>query len=173
MTNRNATAIPASELINTLGLIRHPEGGWYREIYRSTELIAEKGLPERFNGPRALSTSIYFLLEYADMSALHRIKSDELWYFHSGVALTIHIFTAEGAHSEVRLGSNISAGESFQAMVPAGSWFGAEISGNAGYALVSCAVSPGFDFADFEMGDRHSLITRYPEYEHIIIRLTA
>ena len=162
----------AATLISALGLVRHPEGGWYRETYRSGGEIPCGALPDCFGGPRSLCTAIYFLLERGDCSALHRIKSDELWFFHGGAALTIHLLAADGSHSAIRLGADIAAGEAFQAMVPAGTWFGAEINGAGAYALVSCTVAPGFAFADFEMGDRNRLLQQYPEHEAVITRLT-
>lgn len=162
----------AATLISALGLVRHPEGGWYRETYRSGGEIPGSALPDCFDGPRSLCTAICFLLERGDCSALHRIKSDELWFFHGGATLTIHMLAADGSHSAVRLGSDLAAGEVFQAMVPAGTWFGAEVGGAGTYALVSCTVAPGFAFADFEMGERSRLLQQYPEHEAVITRLT-
>lgn len=163
---------PAAALISALGLFQHPEGGWYRETYRSAGQIPGNALPDRFNGPRSCCTAICFLLEQGDYSALHRIKSDELWFFHGGASLTIHLLTADGICSAIRLGTDVAAGEAFQAMVPAGTWFGAEMDGAGEYSLVSCAVAPGFDFADFEMGDRITLLAQYPEHAAMIERLT-
>lgn len=162
----------ATTLINALGLVRHPEGGWYRETYRSAGQIPGSALPACFDGQRSWCTAIYFMLEQGDCSALHRIKSDELWFFHGGATLTIHLLAADGSHAKIRLGTDIATGEVFQAMVPAGTWFGAEISGAGEYALVSCTVAPGFAFADFEMGDRNRLLQQYPEHEAVITRLT-
>jgi uncharacterized protein len=162
----------AEMLIKQLGLLVHPEGGWYRETYRSAEQIASEALPKRFGGPRTFCTSIYFLLQQGDISVLHRIKSDELWYFHSGVALTVHLFTPLGAHREVRIGPDLAHGDCFQTMVPAGCWFGAEVTGAGDFSLVSCTVAPGFDFADFEMGQRDNLVRAYPDYVELIRRLT-
>lgn len=163
---------PAAALISSLGLVQHPEGGWYCETCRSNEQISGNALPDRFNGPRCCYTAIYFLLEQRDYSALHRIKSDELWFFHSGASLTIHLLTADGTCSAIRLGADIASGEAFQAMVPSGTWFGAEMSGAGDYSLVSCVVAPGFDFADFEMGDRNLLLQQYPDHAALITRLT-
>ncbi len=162
----------AEDLIKSLGLTRHPEGGWYRETYRSSDSIPDAALP-RFGGVRSCCTAIYFLLERGDISALHRIKSDELWHFHTGATLTIHVLAPEGEHQKLRLGANVLAGESFQAMVAAGCWFGAEVSGDGAFALVSCTVAPGFDFSDFEMGDREALLNQFPKHAHIIERLTS
>ncbi len=163
----------AHELISRLQLTQHPEGGWYRETFRAAEMIPAQGLPVRFGDSRAVSTAIYFLLERGDISALHRIKSDELWHFYSGTGLTIHFITPGGEHQKLRLGSNIKSGESFQAVVPAGCWFGAEVSGGGEYSLVGCTVAPGFDFADFEMGNRGDLLAEYPEHTGIIRQLTV
>ncbi|GAM10400.1 hypothetical protein OR1_02689 [Geobacter sp. OR-1] len=166
------TAPTAIELIRKLELLRHPEGGWYRETYRSEETIPAAALPDRFSGDRSFCTAIYFLLEKGDFSAFHRIKSDELWHFHSGTTLTIHMLSQDGSYQTHRLGADLDAGASFQAVVPAGFWFGAEVTGNGGYALVSCTVSPGFDFADFEMADRDDLIRQLPSHTGIIRQLT-
>ncbi|ACD96074.1 cupin domain-containing protein [Trichlorobacter lovleyi] len=163
---------PAAALISALGLFQHPEGGWYRETYRSGGQIPGNVLPECFDGPRSWCTAIYFLLEQGDCSALHRIKSDELWFFHGGAGLTIHLLTADGIHSAIRLGADIAAGEVFQATVPAGTWFGAEMSGAGEYSLVSCTVSPGFAFADFELADLSVLLRQYPDHDALIKRLT-
>ena len=160
----------AVELITRLKLARHPEGGWYRESYRAAGIVPGNLLPERFAGDRAFCTAIYFLLERGDISALHRIKSDELWHFYAGAALTVHVITPQGEYHPLKLGSNLAAGESFQAVVPAECWFGAETEG--AYSLVGCTVAPGFDFAEFEMGSREHLLRQYPTHAGIIQRLT-
>jgi predicted cupin superfamily sugar epimerase len=158
--------------IKHLELIPHPEGGWFRETYRSADSIPGTSLPVRFSGDRSISTAIYFLLEKSDISALHRIKSDEMWHFYSGASLTVHMITPEGESQSFRLGAELHAGEVFQAIVPAGCWFGAEVTGEGEYALVGCTVSPGFDFKDFEMGDREQLLRAFPSHSAIIHRLT-
>ena len=162
----------AAELVTSLDLCRHPEGGWFRETYRSTEAIPAAALPERFGGERSFATSIYFLLEKGDLSALHRIRSDEQWHFYAGTTLHVQVITRQGEHLTMRLGRDLSAGESFQAVVPAGSWFGAEPAGTGDFALVGCTVAPGFDFADFEMGERDELLRLYPAHAELIRRLT-
>lgn len=160
-----------AELVRRLQLLRHPEGGWYRETYRSADTLPAAALPQRFSGERAISTAIYFLLERGGISALHRIKSDEVWHFYAGVPLTIHVITAQGEYLRLHLGRNLAGGESFQAVVPAGCWFGAEAAAD-GYSLVGCTVAPGFDFADFEMGEQQELVRRYPRHAALIRRLT-
>lgn len=166
----------AKELIDQLELTRHPEGGWFRETYRCAESVPAQALPERFGGSRSLSTAIYFLLEEPDISALHRIKSDEMWHFYTGSALLIHSIFPDGRHRVQRLGPDCAADELYQLVVPAGCWFGAELAGKklgSGFTLVGCTVAPGFDFADFEMADRRQLCAAYPQHAELIARLSA
>jgi predicted cupin superfamily sugar epimerase len=162
----------AEKLIEQLELIRHPEGGWYRETYRSEDVIQDKAVSVRFSGKRSVCTAIYFLLQAGDVSALHRIKSDEIWHFYAGASLTVHVITPHGEYSPLYLGGTISPKGSFQCVVPAGCWFGAEIAGGESYSLVGCTVAPGFDFADFEMGKRDELLREFPNHQDIILRLT-
>lgn len=161
----------AQELISHLNLSRHPEGGWFCETYRSTELLSSQSLPQRFGGPRVFSTAIYFLLEAGDISALHRIKSDEIWHFYAGSQLLIHTIETDGSYQRLHLGADPASGEQYQTVVRAGCWFGAEPSGGQ-FALVGCTVSPGFDFADFEMADRQQLSARYPQHAELIMKMT-
>lgn len=156
--------------IKQLGLIRHPEGGWFAETYRSPESVSGTALPERFQGDRSFCTAIYFLLEQGDFSALHRIKSDEIWHFHTGGRLNIEVISPEGVHEQKVLGGYSARGESFQTVVTAGSWFGAEVCDR--FALVGCTVSPGFDFSDFELARFDGLNRLFPQHETLIRRLT-
>jgi uncharacterized protein len=153
--------------IKKLELAKHPEGGYFKETYRSNETIFAAALPPRFDGNRAFSTAIYFLLTAVECSSLHRIKSDEMWHFHAGSELIIHIIEPTGSYSQIKLG-----GDRFQAVVPAGCWFGATVDEPQSYALVGCTVAPGFDFADFELARRDELIAQYPRLRGIIERLT-
>lgn len=162
----------ADDLIMQLGLIRHPEGGWYRETYRSSEFLPAGQFPERFNGERSFCTAICFLLGRDEMSALHRIKSDEIWYYHAGTSLTVHLLSPLGEYLTLRVGPDPAAGDSYQAVVPAGYWFGATVTGEGDFSLVGCSVAPGFDFADFEMGSRTELLNQFPEHGRIILHLT-
>ncbi len=161
----------AEELIKRLELVKHPEGGWYRETYRSEESIQVAALSDRFTGDRSVCTAIYFLLQSGEISALHRIKSDEIWHFYSGVPLTVHVITPEGTCYPLLLGPDALAGEAFQRVVPAGCWFGAVVH-QEGYSLVGCTVAPGFDFADFEMGCRERLLKQFPEQSEVVQLLT-
>ncbi len=161
----------AAEYITRLNLIRHPEGGWYRESYRSAEQLPAEGLPGRFGGHRSLSTAIYFLLVQGEISALHRIKSDELWHYYSGSAMIIHTIAPDGKYHPLHLGPDLAAGESFQLTVPAGFWFGAELNGE-GFSLVGCTVAPGFDFTDFVMAERGRLLQEFPGHADLVRRMT-
>jgi len=160
----------AATIINTLNLQPHPEGGYFKETYRSAGIIPAAALPS-FTGDRYYSTSIYYLLGRGDFSAFHRIRSDEGWHFYSGGTLLIHQISPGGQYLCTRLGSNLEAGEQFQHVVPAGYWFASEPSPAADYALVGCTVSPGFDFDDFEMGKKEELQKLFPFHTDIINRL--
>ena len=161
-----------AEWIAVLKLTPHPEGGFYRETYRAHEVIAAEGLPARFGGPRACSTAIYFLLPGGQVSALHRIKSDEIWHFYAGAPLTLTFIHPDGRLETPRLGSEPDLGQHFQTFEPAGCWYGAQVDDPAGYALVGGTVAPGFDFADFELADRATLLANFPQHRETIVRLT-
>ena len=154
----------AEGLIAELRLVRHPEGGWYRQTYVSEAMV------ETSRGMRAASTAIYFLLREGEFSALHRIASDEVWHFYAGSALRVEAITPEGVAEVFVLGSG--SGEVLQAWVPAGRWFGASLE-RGGWALVGCTVAPGFDFADFEMGGRARLLGLFPQCVDVVRRLTV
>ena len=158
--------------VEKLELLPHPEGGYFKETYRSKGVINKSALPSTFNGDRSYSTAIYFLLTSKNFSAFHKIASDELWHFYDGDGLSIHIIHPDGKKEELRLGRDIKKGETFQAMVPAGSWFASETINREGWALVGCTVAPGFDFNDFEMAERDKLIKKYPQHTELIQRLT-
>ena len=155
-------------LIETLNLKAHPEGGWYAETYRSTEITKQEALPARFKGDRNFGTAIYFLLPSGAFSAFHRIQSDECWHFYEGQALNIYVLSQDGTLEIIKLGNNLSKGEVFQAVVPAGCWFASKPATDYGYALVGCTVAPGFDFADFELANADVLSNQYPRHETLI-----
>ena len=158
--------------VQRLALNEHPEGGHFREVYRSHERIGAASLPSRYDGARSFSTSIYFLLQGGEVSRLHRLKSDELWHFYAGSPLTIHVLSEQGDYSTVVLGSDPERGEEFQAVVKAGWWFGATVNDSASYSLVGCTVAPGFDYQDFELADREELARAFPQHRQMIVRLT-
>ena len=162
----------AAYWIEKLQLIKHEEGGYYKEIYRSSLTVNKSQLPESFHGDRNFSTSIYFLLEEKQFSAFHQIASDEQWHFYAGNCLMIYEIEPDGKLTEHKLGNNPENAESFQIAIKAGSWFGSRLANGEGYALVGCTVSPGFDFEDFELAERKTLINEFPQHDDVIRKLT-
>ncbi|HMH05353.1 MAG TPA: cupin domain-containing protein [Terriglobales bacterium] len=162
----------ANYWIDKLGLIAHPEGGYYRETYRSGLAIAREALPPQYTGPRLVSTAIYFLLEGKNFSAFHRLRSDELWHFYAGGSFVVHVIDEEGRYSEISVGSDPDAGERLQAVVKAGCWFASRTRNPESFALAGCTVAPGFDFEDFELGKRSELTRLYPQHRELIKELT-
>lgn len=158
----------AKALIQQYGLLPHPEGGWYKETYRSEEKIVSNALPERFTGSRSFATAIYFLMEAGNFSAFHRIKSDECWHFYAGGTLEIYIIDATGKLSVVQLGNQIYKGECFQFVVPANCWFASKPAPGVSFSFVGCTVSPGFDFQDFELANGEDLASQYPTHSSLI-----
>jgi len=141
----------AHDWIARLALAPHPEGGFYREVYRADDVIPAQALPPRFPGDRSVATSIYYLLEAGNFSAFHRIRSDEIWHFYAGGPLELHL-VSEGNTRTVRLGLEADPDMAPQVVIPHGVWFAAEPCSTSEYSLVGCTVSPGFDFKDFEFG---------------------
>jgi predicted cupin superfamily sugar epimerase len=172
MIGKNSSLDNGDRWIELLELEKHPEGGYYRETYRSDEIIDKEHLPERFNGSRSFSTAIYYLLKGNDFSAFHRIKQDELFHFYEGSPLTIHVIDHSGNYSTIRLGRNIKNGEVPQTILKAGWIFGASVNDANSYSLVGTTVAPGFDFEDFELLGREQLIELYPKHKNIIEKLT-
>jgi predicted cupin superfamily sugar epimerase len=164
--------IDARYWIDRLQLIPHPEGGYYRQTYRAELTLEEAALPPEFGGSRSLATAIYFLLKGTDFSAFHRLRSDEMWHFYAGGPLVVHVIGEDGQHSEILLGSDAESGQVFQAVVEAGCWFGSRVRDPGAFALVGCTVSPGFDFADFELAKRDELVRLYPQHRQLIEGLT-
>ncbi|MDU1322794.1 MAG: cupin domain-containing protein [Clostridium botulinum] len=161
----------ANYFIEKLDMTAHPEGGYYKESFISAENITDSDLTTTFDDKRILWTSIYFLLRNGEVSNFHRLKSDEMWYYHSGSPLTIYMITPEGELITEQLGLDIEKGEKPQVLVPKNYIFGSAMN-NKGYALVGCMVSPGFEFSDFELFERDTLLNLYPKYKETIEKLT-
>lgn len=156
----------------------HPEGGYFKETFRSELEIAADALPGNFSGPRNASTAIYFLLTEAKSSNFHRIESDELWHFYAGDPLEVFGIHPDGRLEVWLLGGPEVEGASFQAMVPAGVWFGSAVKPNGDadnnrFSLCGCTVAPGFDFEDFELAKRAALQAQFPQHADLIARLTT
>jgi len=141
-------------IIERLELGPHPEGGWYRETWRSPVVLREEALPRGYIGERRAMTSILFLLPTGVRSRLHRVRSEELWLHHQGDDLRLGVGATPAAAEDAGLAVLLGQGDAaqLQAVVPPGDWQQAEaLAGSFGYALVGCVVAPGFEFADFEM----------------------
>jgi uncharacterized protein len=162
----------AETLIRQLGLLPHPEGGFYRETYRSPETIAAAALPARYGESRSLSTAIYYLLTPDSFSSLHRLQSDELFHFHLGDPVTMLQLHEDGRGETITLGQDVLAGQQLQVVVPRGVWQGMFLNDGGRFALLGTTVAPGFDFADFEVEARDDLLGQYPSFAALIERLT-
>ena len=156
--------------IEILGLQPHPEGGWYREVYRSAEQFAPGD--GDFPSGRNFCTSIYFLITAGNFSAFHRIKSDETWHFYAGDALEVVELDDLGNLKKTLIGNDIENGNLFQCTVPKGAWFASRVNAGGNYSLVGCTVAPGFDFRDFEMAKRQKMLVSNPNHHDIILSLT-
>ena len=160
----------AENWIKRLALEPHPEGGFYKENYRSELTLGASALPENYGGDRSACTSIYYLLEQGDFSAFHRIVSDEHWHFYDGDALEVFVISPEGALLVERLGR--AENEKLFTVVPGGCWFASRPAKDSAFSLVGCTVAPGFDFDDFEMGKRELLADKFPQHAGAIRELT-
>jgi predicted cupin superfamily sugar epimerase len=163
--------LESDSIIKQFSLQPHPEGGWYRQTYKSNEEINAEALPKRFGGNRTFATAIYFLLEKEKFSAFHRIKSDECWHFYLGDPLEIYIIHEKGDLEIVLLGNNFKNGQTLQYVVPANCWFASRPAANSEYCFVGCTVSPGFEFEDFELANANELIKIYPQHTAVIKKL--
>jgi uncharacterized protein len=154
-----------------LSLEPHPEGGFFKSTFGSVEQVSDKELTVQYEGKRKLYTSIYFLLTSDNVSHFHRLKSDELWYFHAGSSLTVHVIHENGDYEEMKVGLNVENGDVLQALVPKNAIFGSSVSEPDAFSLVGCMVSPGFEFQDFELFSQAELLEKYPQHRDIIMKL--
>jgi predicted cupin superfamily sugar epimerase len=167
-----AYPVDIQSLVERFQLEPHPEGGFFRETWRSSEIVPGAALPSRFGGARSIATAIYFLVGSGHFSAFHRIKSDETWHYYTGTSpLVVHMLIPGSGYRRILLGNRPEDGQVFQDTVPAGAWFASEPADADGYALVGCTVAPGFDFRDFEMAGAGQLVASFPDHEELIRRL--
>jgi uncharacterized protein len=160
-----------NQLVIRYNLLPHPEGGYFKETYRSTMQIAEAALPDVYGGQRSVATAIYFLITKGNFSAFHRINSDETWHFYTGSPLWVHILFPDGRYERVTIGPDFENGQQFQFTVPGGCWFASECAPGGDFSFVGCTVAPGFDFADFELANAGELTVHYPAQKELIERL--
>lgn len=159
-------------LSEALDLKRHPEGGYYKEVYRSSGKIPSEALPDQFGGNRSFGTSIYFLLTSESFSSFHKIYQDETWHFYEGSTIELHTISPNGTHKKVKIGARPEKSEIFQFTVSGGHWFAARVIEEDSYALVGCTVMPGFDFDDFILGKRSELTALFPQHSSLIAEFT-
>jgi uncharacterized protein len=164
--------LTSEQLITLLGPEPHPEGGYYRETYRSDEIIGKGALSERYSRNRSCGTAIYYLLAPETFSAIHRIKTDEIYHFYLGDPVELVQLLPDGSGCVVTLGNDIAAGAQVQTVVSRETWHGARLAEGGNYALLGTTVAPGFEFADVEIGRRSDLIRRYPSFRDTIVVLT-
>jgi len=159
-------------LIRKLGLKPHPEGGFFRETYRSKSVLPCSQSPSGKLKRRSVATCIYFLLTQGTFSAFHRLRSDEIWHFYEGTPLYLYTLNSRSGYRRITMGTGAGRLISPQAEIPAGTWFGAELAPRGDYALLGCTVAPGFDYEDFELASGASLAKKFPLHTSLIRRLT-
>ena len=167
--------LTANKIIELLGLEPLPEeGGLFRQTYRSAEAIPAAGLPSRYSAPRRLATAIFYLLtaDPDSFSALHRLKTDEVYHFYLGDPVEILLLHPDGAGERAVLGQDLAAGQHVQFVVPAGSWQGSRLVPGGRYVLLGTTMAPGYEQEDFELGGREMLLSGYPDQAELIRALT-
>ncbi|MBM2811764.1 MAG: hypothetical protein HW416_2523 [Chloroflexi bacterium] len=170
----DAPTIGPDEIRLILNLQPHPtEGGFFTETFRSAEIIPGDLLPLRFTGERAFSTSIYYLLTQGNVSPIHRVAADEVFHFYLGDPVEMLQLAPDGSAAHVvTLGTDLARSMRPQVLVPHGTWEGSRLVPGGHFALLGVTVAPGFDYADFELGDRAALAEAYPAYRGLIASLT-
>ncbi len=148
------------------------EGGYFAEVYRSPETLPKEALPARYGGARSMGTGIYYLLTPDTFSALHRLRSDEVYHFYLGDPVEMVQLWPDGSGKRVRLGSDLLQGMQLQTVVPQGVWQGSRLCPGGRFALLGTTMAPGYDQADFEAGRRERLIQAYPQFKDAILALT-
>ena len=180
MTTYNSK-MDANYWIDKLQLSEHPEGGYYKETYKAditvnlqVETRKNQQVNQSKNKPHSISSTIYYMLNGKQVSFFHRLKrADEMWHFYTGSSMTIYLIEETTRKLlGLKLGDNSENGEMFQVLIKRGSWFGAMINDPSSYSLVGCTVCPAFTFEDFELANRKTLISMYPEHKSIIKKLT-
>ncbi|HTC21738.1 MAG TPA: cupin domain-containing protein [bacterium] len=154
------------QIIQSLDLKPHPEGGYYRETYRGPSSIPG------FKPPRFFSTAIYYLLTPDSVSKMHRLASDEMFHFYLGDPVTWVLLRPEGDAQKMVLGQGLERGQQVQLVIPAGTWFGGYLNEGGSFALMGTTVAPGFEFNDFVLGGREKLLALFPRAAEEIRRLT-
>lgn len=159
-------------IVERFELIPHPEGGYFREVYRSGTKITHPGVPPDLPSTRCSGTLIYFLLSGAEFSAFHRVRwSDEAWHLYAGGPLELHVIDGNGRHERRLLTGDLEHGEP-TTVIRGGDWQAARLAAGVTWAFGGCTVAPGFEYDDFEMPPRTDLLSSFPRHADIIRALT-
>jgi uncharacterized protein len=164
--------VTADQIKQHLGLVAHPEGGFYIQSYKSKEMIARDALNPRYPSARSTGTAIYYLLEPGTFSEMHRLKSDEIFHFYLGDPVEQLQLWPDGSSQIAHIGPDLERGHTLQLVVPKNVWQGAHLAPGGNFALLGCTVAPGFEFDDYESGGRESLTRQYPSRREMISALT-
>lgn len=148
------------------------EGGFFKEIFRSGEMLPQSTLPTRYVSDKSAMTSIFYMLEPSTFSAFHRLKSDEVYHFYLGDPVQLVLLNPDGSIMHVTLGADILAGHHLQYAVPRDVWQASSLSAGGSFALMGCTVAPGFDYDDYEHGEWETLLRQYPLHHATIMKLT-
>lgn len=160
------------QLISKFNLKPHPEGGFFGAGYRSQEFLRKDALPGRYDAPRNLYSSIYFMVTPESPSCFHRLRTDEIWHFYAGDPIELHLIWEQGRYSKIVLSAE-PGNEKFQTLVKRNTWMAAISSGERGFGLAGCTLSPGFEYTDFELADGDQLLAAYPDHEAVIRKFSA
>ncbi len=160
------------EIIQKLDLKPHPEGGYFKETYRSPGEIELGNLPDKYSGNRNYSTCIYFLLISGNFSAFHKINQDEIWHFYDGSPVELHTISQHGEHQAYIIGRDFDQGQTPQLAVPGNHYFASKVTEPNNFSLVGCTVAPGFDFDDFVLARRGDLLQKFPQHQQLVIDFT-
>ena len=164
--------LKAEDVIRLLNLKPHPEGGFYRETYRSEVFISQEALPTRYSGPRCCGTAIYFMLTSGNFSMMHLVKSDEFFHFYLGDPVEMLKLYPDGTGAIVEIGTDLEKGMLPQVLVEKNVWQGFRLKDGGNYALFGTTVCPGFEFEDFEIADPATIFAQYPDFKEMIRKLT-
>lgn len=165
--------LTAEQIRKHLKLQPHPaEGGYFVETYRAEHSLSPDALPPGYPGARAASTAIYYLLTPDSFSAMHRLRGDEIFHFYLGDPVELLQINTNGVGEVFVLGQDIVSGMKPQHVVPGGAWQGSRLGTDGKYALLGTTVAPGFDYQDFEIGEREELVAKFPQWAEMIKALT-
>jgi uncharacterized protein len=165
--------LTAQQIMDRLHLVPLAiEGGYFRETYRSTLTLPTDALPAMYGGDRNVSTAIYYLLTPDTFSVIHRVTSDEVFHFYAGDPVEMLQLWPDCTGKILTIGNDLAAGHEPQIIVPAGVWQGCRLERGGEWALMGCTVAPGFEYADYQAGDRGELTAAYPKFAELIVSLT-